>query len=307
MAFMPYRAIPYNTYIKAEMPSVSWNFQQLGYVGNYAVHPYSRTAWNRNVVYPLLGFEEYFSVGDIGEIQYVRNFASDKTDYDFIISKYEESRETSSDPFYTFTVTVQNHGGYSESQGLVDSDITISDQAKQDTQAEQYLNLIKKSDDAFKELTEYFSEVEEPTVIVMFGDHQPSLSTSFYEKLFQKDSSEYTLQDIIDRYTVPYIIWANYDIEEETADMSSNYLSAYLMKVIGGNMTGYQKFLLDLYEKIPMITANGYRGDDGVLHELDEESEYTELLNEYKMIQYNNLFDSSNRVNDFYYLAAVGS
>lgn len=86
--------------------------------------------------------------------------------------------------------------------------------------------------------------------------------------------------------------------------MSANYLSAYLMKVIGGKMTGYQKYLMDLYEKIPMITANGYRGDDGELHELDAKTQYLELLREYQILQYNNMFDTSNRTEEFYCLRA---
>ena len=52
-----------------------------------------------------------------------------------------------------------------------------------------------------------------------------------------------------------------------------------------------------------MITANAYQGKDGVLHGLDEISEYSDKIREYQMIQYNNLFDSSNRVADFYQLA----
>ena len=85
--------------------------------------------------------------------------------------------------------------------------------------------------------------------------------------------------------------------------MSANYLSAYLMKVIGGKMTGYQKYLMDLYEQVPMITANAYQGADGELHELDDKSQYSDLIQEYQMIQYNNLFDSKNRLEEFYYLA----
>ena len=111
------------------------------------------------------------------------------------------------------------------------------------------------------------------------------------------------MEDTIKQYTVPYMIWANYDIEEETVNMSANYLSAYLMKVIGAELTGYQKYLLELMEEVPLITANGYRGADGKIHELDEKSEYSDKIKEYQMIQYNNLFDSSNRVQDFYQLA----
>ena len=52
-----------------------------------------------------------------------------------------------------------------------------------------------------------------------------------------------------------------------------------------------------------MITANAYQGKDGVLHKLEEKSEYSEVISQYQMIQYNNLFDSANRVSEFYQLA----
>ena len=55
-------------------------------------------------------------------------------------------------------------------------------------QAEQYLSLVKKTDNAFKQLTNYFSKVKEPTIIVMFGDHQPAVQSSFYDSLFGKNA-----------------------------------------------------------------------------------------------------------------------
>ena len=303
MAFLPFRSIPYDTYVKDEFPSLTHNLVELGYAGNIAFHPATKTAWSRDVVYPLFGFEEFYTVSDMEEKNYVRNFVSDQSDFEFLIDAYEEADKLSDDPFYAFNVTIQNHGGYKATQGMVDTPITITNTQQKDSEAEQYINLIKMTDTAFEELVKYFSNVEEPTVIVMFGDHQPSLSTSFYENLFGKKSDKFTLEDTIKQYTVPYMIWANYDIEEETVNMSANYLSAYLMKVIGAELTGYQKYLLELMEEVPLITANGYRGADGKIHELDEKSEYSDKIKEYQMIQYNNLFDASNRVEEFYYLA----
>ncbi|MGN0354613.1 MAG: LTA synthase family protein [Muricoprocola sp.] len=303
MAFLPFRSIPYDSYVKAEFPSLTHNLEDMGYAGNIAFHPATKTAWSRDVVYPLFGFEEFYTVSDMEKKNYVRNFVSDQSDFEFLINAYEEADKLSDDPFYAFNVTIQNHGGYKSSQGMVDTPITITNAQQKDSEAEQYINLVKMTDTAFEELVGYFSNVEEPTVIVMFGDHQPSLSTSFYESLFGKKSSQFTLEDTIKQYTVPYMIWANYDIEEETVNMSANYLSAYLMKVIGAELTGYQKYLLELMEEVPLITANGYRGADGVLHELDEKSEYSDKIKEYQLIQYNNLFDSSNRVQEFYQLA----
>ena len=303
MAFLPYRAIPYNSYIKDTFPSLTHNLVADGYTGNEAIHLATKSAWSRDKIYPLLGFQKFIGAADIDQIEYIRNFASDQTDFDLLISEYESARKQTMDPFYVFTVTIQNHGGYSASQGLIDTPIQITSAEQKDEAAEQYINLIRTTDLAFENLVSYFKNVEEPTVIIMFGDHQPSLSTSFYEKLIGKKAEDFTLEDTKNRYTVPYLIWANYDIQEEEVDMSANYLSAYLMKVIGGKMTGYQKYLLDLYEQVPVITANAYQGKDGVLHGLDEISEYSDKIREYQMIQYNNLFDSSNRVADFYQLA----
>ena len=303
MAFLPYRAIPYNSYIKDTFPSLTHNLVADGYTGNEAIHLATKSSWSRDKIYPLLGFQKFIGAADIDQIAYIRNFASDQTDFDLLISEYESARKQTRDPFYVFTVTIQNHGGYSASQGLIDTPIQITSAEQKDEAAEQYINLIRTTDLAFENLVSYFKNVEEPTVIIMFGDHQPSLSTSFYEKLIGKKAEDFTLEDTKNRYTVPYLIWANYDIQEEEIDMSANYLSAYLMKVIGGKMTGYQKYLLDLYEQVPVITANAYQGKDGVLHGLDEISEYSYKIREYQMIQYNNLFDSSNRVADFYQLA----
>ena len=303
MAFLPYRAIPYNSYIKDTFPSLTHNLVADGYTGNEAIHLATKSAWSRDKIYPLLGFQKFIGAADIDQIEYIRNFASDQTDFDLLISEYESARKQTMDPFYVFTVTIQNHGGYSASQGLIDTPIQITSAEQKDEAAEQYINLIRTTDLAFENLVSYFKNVEEPTVIIMFGDHQPSLSTSFYEKLIGKKAEDFTLEDTKNRYTVPYLIWANYDIQEEEVDMSANYLSAYLMKVIGGKMTGYQKYLLDLYEQVPVITANAYQEKDGVLHGLDEISEYSDKIREYQMIQYNNLFDSANRVSEFYQLA----
>ena len=49
--------------------------------------------------------------------------------------------------------------------------------------AETYLSLARESDSAFKELLEYFEKVDEPTMIVMFGDHWPKIEEEFMAKL----------------------------------------------------------------------------------------------------------------------------
>ena len=91
-----------------------------------------------------------------------------------------------------FNVTVQNHGGYVGNRGFVDTDIQVTNSMLSSDEVEQYVTLAKKSDEAFEELIKYFEKVDEPTIIVMFGDHQPPLSTDFYSNIFGKKIDNFT-------------------------------------------------------------------------------------------------------------------
>ena len=89
----------------------------------------------------------------------------------------------------------------------------------------------------------------------MFGDHFPSIETSFYEELLGKPQSDWNLDDIQKRYAVPFIIWANYDIQEEqNAVISNNYLENMILKQAGIELPLYNKYV----EKL----SRGYTGDE---------------------------------------------
>ena len=149
---------------------------------------------------------------------------------------------------------------------------------------------------------EYFEKVDEPTIIVMFGDHQPPISNTFYSAMFGKSVDNLPTKDQANWYATPYVIWANYDIEAKNLDMSANYLSSYVMNLAGLELTGYNKYLLNLQKTLPVISAVCYMDADGNVYANDEESKYSDLIREYQMIQYNELFDEDNRLNDFFFL-----
>ena len=106
------------------------------------------------------------------------------------------------------------------------------------------------------------------------------------------------------RYAVPFVIWANYDIEEQTVEKTSmNFLQTILTEATGGEMTGYQKFLQDFREDVPVITSMGYWGKDGKFYNIsDKDSPYYEKVHEYSILQYNNLMDSKHRISGFFEL-----
>ena len=302
-AFLPENSTPYQLYIKEYMPSLTGNMAINGYQGMLALHPYLASGYNRINVYNNFGFSQFLDMEAFDEPKLIRDFISDDSDFDKIIEEYEKCKRESDAPFYVFNVTMQNHSSYDKDYDNLPKTIKITDPNKKNEDAERYLNLVHISDQAFEKLIEYFEKVDEPTIIVMFGDHEPGLSDKFYERIMGKKLDTMTGLENMELYKTAFFIWANYDIEEKYIEkISVNYLQSVMLEAAGLNMTGYNKFLLEMHEKIPVITGNGYIGDDGNFYEIkDKTSPYYELIQKYNMIVYNHLFDAKNR-NSFFEL-----
>ena len=232
----------------------------------------------------------------------IRQYISDSYDYKLLIRDYEQRDK--SVPFFCFNVTMQNHGGYTTSCVNFDESIYATSVSKPYTKANKYLSLVKASDNAFKELVEYFKNVDEPTVICMFGDHQPSVESEFIAEVIGTGSlSGLTPEQEQSRHVTPFIIWANYDIGSQTIDkLSSNYLSSLVLKTAGVKLTEYNKYLLKLSETLPVIDTVGYIDNENNYYKWSDVSPYSHLLDEYEKIQYNNIFDQKNADSDIFYI-----
>lgn len=246
MDFFPVGSIPYQQYIKGELPSLASQLRDMGYK-TYGMHPYNASGWCRNKVYPWLGFDKSYFISDFYNRTYIRDYISDKTAYNRIIDIYEAKQ--GNDPLFVFEVTMQNHSSYSELHPNFTPDIEV--EGINNNGLEQYLSLMKVSDAQFKRLVEYFSGVDEDTIIVFFGDHQPSdyIANQIF-RLNGVSPSNLTEEQAFLRYQVPYVVWANYDIEEATGqDMDISFLAANVLEIAGIEMTPYQNFLLE-YEEV---------------------------------------------------------
>ncbi len=301
MAFLPQGSVAYQQYIHDEMPSLASWMGNLGYE-TAGLHPYYASGWDRDEVYPFLGFDTSVFLQDFKNRKKIRKYVSDASAYAEIIDMYED--KSKDQRLFAFEVTMQNHGGYY--QDYDDFKHTIALEFEADSKSaqhytEQYLSLIKESDRAFEELVNYFNAQEEKTVIVMFGDHQPA---DLIARPIQKLNGTYgdtTIEAEQDRFIVPFVIWANYDIEESYVEqVSINYLSALIMDAAQLPMTGYQKYLMDLYNKVPVITGNVYIGADGQYYTSKKNSPYADALKEYEMLQYYYIFEEDDSNAEFF-------
>lgn len=306
VALLPEGAIPYQLYVKEKFPSIVQNFESQNYIGNVAMHPYRPNGYRRATAYPLIGFEKFISEDAFTDSTRIRKYVSDEGNFDKIVETYEEYRKQSKEPFFLFDVTMQNHSGYENANQFsnFETKIKITDETYWNEEAETYLSLLKYTDDAVEKLVNYFKSVNDPTIIIFFGDHQPGLSTSWYNKLFGHKKSELNTETMMAKYRIPFFAWANYDIQEEEVDgISLNYLSAYIFNKVGLELTPYQQFLLSIHEQIPIMNSLGYFGANGKFYEYDEKkSPYYDLINKYRIVQYNNVHDVKNRVDEMFYL-----
>ena len=242
--------------------------------------------WERDTVYPWLGFDWSVFKEDYLLSSYVRQYISDDSCVDKLIEFYE-TKEVGT-PLFAFNVTMQNHGGYQEIYENFTPDITVAD--SENFSLRQYLSLIKLSDASLERLVSYFSNVEEKTVIVFFGDHQPSDTVA--SAILSKNGMSWnnlSEEELKLRYQVPYVIWANYDIEEETgADTSVNYLAAEVLERAGVPLSAYQSYLLQLKEEYPVISAVRTVKADGSETSAKEEQGAMDV---YRRLQYYQLFD----------------
>ncbi len=303
MGFLPPSSVGFHLFVRGNMPSLASEYKTAGY-NTLAIHPYRGTNYRRNIVYPQIGFDTYYARVDFPHPDYIRSYISDQTLVERIIEEYEKNQETGK-PFFSYNVTVQNHGDYlSSNVKNLDDSIKVLTPGVDTMRTQMHTNLIKASDEAFEYLVEYFSRQEEPAVIVMFGDHQANLGTSTYEYLIGNEE-ELTQEELMEKYKIPFVAWANYDIPEETIEKTSlNYLYSILAERLNLPMTGYQKYLLDLSEEIPVLTAGGYWTKDGEFYELsDEESPYFEIVNDYHILEYNYIFGKGKRCLELFDLA----
>ena len=328
-AFLPAGSNAYMLYIKNPLSTLVSTLEGQGY-SSYSMHPYYNDGWNRVKVYSNMGFDLFDSLetlfnqnfykqyklnGSDPEIlqglvdeyypksnMLLRQYVSDEYNYDVLIDSYENRDK--SKPYFAFNVTMQNHGGYTKPASNFNQKIHLVDAKNDYPKTNMYLSLVKESDDAFKKLIEYFEDVDEPTVICMFGDHQPSIETEFIaDTLGEKNTIGLSIEQIQQRHCTPFIIWANYDIDEKQIDkLSVNYLSSYVLQTAGVKLSEYNKYLISLSKVLPVIDNVGYIDSENNYYVWGDASEYTDVLSDYEKIQYNNIFDQENVDKSIFYI-----
>lgn len=292
MAFLPQGSIPYQQYINGEMPSLASYLKELGY-STIALHPYGATGWHRHQVYPWLGFDSFLSLEDFTSPKQIRKYVSDESDYEKIIQLFEEKE--AGKPLFLFNVTMQNHSSYTDAYTDFTPDVKV--EGSDSFALSQYLSLLKVSDREIEKLIGYFQDQSERTLIVFFGDHQPTDSVvRDIWRLNDKSDQALSRKEQCLRYQVPFFIWANYDIEEIIGmNTSPNYLGSLTLKAAGLPLSPLHEFLDGLRQDYPVLSSIEVQDARGTSYEIKEKEE--ELL-KYAIVQYYLLMEERENGNE---------
>lgn len=273
----------YNSHPKylKDTNSFIWYLNEQGYK-TQAMHPNFGWFYNRRNVNNYLGFQDF----DYYENKYVAVGEQPLRDwefFDYIIKDYEDNKKKDK-PYMNFSVTYQNHGPYSLQK---ETDIDYLKRQENDHEEtynmiNNYFSGIKSTGDSLKKLIEYFEKEDEPTVVVLFGDHNPWLgeSPNGYEMMgINIDLG--TEEGFINYYTTPYVFWGNNsaktilqkDFQGEGSHISPNFLMTELFQYLGWEGNEYMSYLMDVKDEFTVNHDMYFRVDD----------DYTSKLKGYKL------------------------
>lgn len=222
---------PYKTVLKSKASeSICNDLAQIGYT-SHAVHNNTATFYGRNKVFSNLGFDTFTSVEYMNNITLNPNgWAKDDVMVDEILKTLEDDQKK---PDFTFGITVQSHGKYNDVKPDSKDPVKVYNAPDgKEASYQYYVNEINEVDRMIGDLVNALDKRKKPTVLVLYGDHLPSLDLS------DEDLSDGSL------YETQYIIWNNYGMKEKDQDLKAYELYPEVLDQLGiheGVITRYHQ------------------------------------------------------------------
>ncbi len=250
-------------------------YKRAGYK-TYFMHPGYSWFYNRDNVYGWLGVDERKFNDEYTDADKKGTMISDAAFLSHLTADLD-TRLSTTEPLFAYTVTIQNHQAYPYTKYGFEPEkpplsVSISDTSMETLSV--YLEGVRDSTAMLTELCAYLDSRDEPTLLVFYGDHRPTLGQDYavYRELGLTTGQTDSVSDIIGTYETPYLLWANeayapycdFDALALPDVVSSNYLGAAVYELTG--LTGLDPYfdtLEDLRRTLPVISHGCYLNPDG--------------------------------------------
>ena len=263
----------YHEDFSGKTDSVAWYMKDQGYVtgGGHPSHEwfYDRVKVNANLgLDNYLFMENYYNQYSDGDVAYDDVFFPD------LEKRIGEHFASSDSPLFSFNVTYQGHGPYNLEYTYWGSSYCTGDYPEHISNAlNHYLYLMQDTSGYLAHLTDYLDALEEPVVLVLYGDHKPWMGNngSIYEELgINMDTS--TQEGFLNYYSTWYSIWGNQAAKEtldcdfvgEGPDLSPCFLMNQVFTLCGWEGSAYMQAQREVAEALPVMHTTGWVKENGV-------------------------------------------
>jgi phosphoglycerol transferase MdoB-like AlkP superfamily enzyme len=221
---------------KRDCESTADVIKKLNY-GAHVVHNNGGNFYSRANAFSQMGFDTFTSkeLLDIDEYTPLNTWPTD----DILVDATKDALDSTPTPDYVYTITVGTHGDYPTEKVIADPKIRCSsktlDQSRLN-QWEYYCNMLNNMDRFIQEYTKMLSKRGEPTLLIMFGDHLPTMGLT---------NNDVKTHDI---FKTKYITWNNFGMPKQDQDLTSYQLvSEYFdrLGIHGGTIVDYNQSMTE--------------------------------------------------------------
>lgn len=269
-------------------------------------HPSENWFYNRQNSNKYLGFNNYRFAENYFLEKYGDMMRADSVVFDDFYDNYLTHIIKNKGPYFGFHVTYQGHAPYETSEKLWGTDenpLYMGKGVSEETDCilNNYLGTIKDTGWRLWQFVEKIKKMDEPCVLLVFGDHKPWLGdgNSVYKELgVNIDVS--TLEGFLNYYSTEYVIAAN-DAAKEILDndftgkmpaTSPCFLMNIMFDELGFEKPSYMKFTDTIMDKMPALNSVGVIDSKGRFYQVEELPE--DLLEEYDEFKKVSYYESTN-------------
>lgn len=285
--------------IKRDVSSLPRLFNTIGYK-TMAFHPGFAWFYGRQDVYPKLGFQDNFFLENIDQPEMKGGYVSERQFSEIFRSRFLQALENSDEPIFSYGLDIQNHGPYfydKYGKNLpYQCKVTLSEEAANNFGS--YFLGVKDMDIMLGEVYDMIMSLEEPTIMVFYGDHLPGLGNepSAFDEIGIKLSHD-DLEKEIEFYSTPYVILANesgraflnrenVEIQDGNA-VSANYLPSMVLDMLNYNkVDNFFIYNSEMRKKLPIISRNFVFDRVNTYPRNEVKGEAKEAYEDYKKYEY---------------------
>ena len=252
VGFLPSGCKPYQQHVTRPMFALPSYLKDRGYQ-TAAVHCYYAKYWSRNTAYPNLGFDDFISLEDMRGVEKVRGYywkgglVTDASMGEQIIREYETLKAASDAPVFLHAVTMQNHTNYNAANYPDDQRVHITSapaglKASTVGALEDFATGVRDADALLGQLVSYFSQVDEPVILVFWGDHYNPIDSGYDVYTATGYASADSADPRLHQTTL--LMWSNYsNYQVDLGTIAAYEISPVMMDLFGLEQPLYFQYL----------------------------------------------------------------